>query len=120
MKLMPPMRFRFLDEGDRERYGDGWWVHDEAALVRVPARQLIDVERQIGMSLRDMFNRTRLDYTDGTLAAMWLARRLGGVDELFDDFEPLVMLAEWEPVPAADDVDPPAPTSTPSPETSGA
>lgn len=107
------MRFRFCED-DRERYGDGWTVYDEAALLRIPARELVDIEREIGMSIVAMFNRNRQGYTDGTLAAAWVARRLAGVVESFDEFAPLVLLIEWEPVPAAD-ADPPDQTSSPSP-----
>ncbi|WP_051723706.1 hypothetical protein [Micromonospora chokoriensis] len=123
MKLLPAMRFRF-HEDDHERYGSDWWVYDEAALVRVPARELVEVERQTGMVLREMMRGVRADSTAANLAAMWVARRLAGVrvkrgddmvPEPFDGFEPLVILADWEPVPAADDVDPPASASSTSP-----
>ena len=124
MKLLPPMRFRF-HEDDRERYGSDWWVYDEAALVRVPARQLVEIEEQIGMGVRDMLLGVRTNLTLANLASMWVARRLAGhlvkrgdqmVAEPFEGFEPLVWLADWEPVPATDDVDPPASaSSTPPP-----
>ncbi|MET7949216.1 hypothetical protein [Micromonospora sp. NPDC005324] len=117
MKLLPPMRFRFCED-DHERYGSAWWVYDEAALVRVPASTLVEIEQQIGMGLRGMMRGVRADFTAANLASMWVARRLAGVDEPFDGFEPLVLLADWEPVPATDDVDPPASaSSTPPPST---
>lgn len=117
MRLLPPMRFRFLDDEDKAKYGEDWFVYDESALVRVPARELVEIERQIGMSVRDMLTRGRYQFADAELAGMWVARRLGGVDEPFDKFEPLVLLVDWEPVPATDDVDPPAQPSSPSPAT---
>ncbi|WP_330438821.1 hypothetical protein OHB44_28020 [Micromonospora sp. NBC_00821] len=113
MKLLPPMRFRF-HEDDHERYGSDWWVYDEAALVRVPARQLVEIEQQIGMGVRDMCLGVRTNLTFANLASMWVVRKLAGVDEDFASFEPLVWLADWEPAPATD-VDPPASTSSTSP-----
>lgn len=115
MRLLPPLRVRLAPE-DHDRYGADWWPYDEAALLRLPARELVDIEREIGMSLSRVLDRFRGGYTDGNLAALWLARRAAGIDEDFADFAPLALLAEWER-PAADDVDPPAPTSSTSPET---
>lgn len=112
MKLLPPMRFR-LDESDHEQYGADWCVYDEAAMLRVPARELVDIERRIGMPLVQMIERARAGYTDATLAALWVARRLAGHDEPFADFAPLALLARWER-PAAGDANPPAPTSSTS------
>lgn len=119
MKLLPPMRFR-LHEDDHARYGSDWCVYDEAALVRVPARELIEIERQIGMGVRDMFHGVRANLTAANLASMWVARRLAGIAEPFDGFEPLVLLADWEPVPATDDVDPPASASSTPPQSTEA
>lgn len=113
MRLLPPVRFR-LAEDDHERYGSDWYVHDESAVLRIPARELIEIERQVGMTVLAMLNRSRLDFADGNLAVMWVARRLAGVVEPFDEFAPLVVLAEWERLPAAD-VDPPASTPSSSP-----
>lgn len=113
MRLLPPVRFR-LAEDDHEQYGSDWYVHDESAVMRIPARDLIEIERQVGMTLLTMLNRSRQDFADGNLGAMWVARRLAGVDETFDEFTPLVMLAEWERLPAGD-VNPPAQPPSPSP-----
>ncbi|MGA4726295.1 hypothetical protein ACPB67_02645 [Micromonospora taraxaci] len=110
---MPAVRFR-LHEDDHERYGADWYVYDESAVLRVPARELIEIERQIGVTVLTMLNRSRQDFADGNLAVMWVARRLAGVVEPFAEFTPLVMLAEWERLPAAD-VDPPAQPLSPSP-----
>jgi len=115
MKLLPPLRFRFAED-DRETYGDGWTVYDESAIARLPARELIEIERQIGMSVATMIVRARANMTDANLAAMWLSCRLAGSDRPFAGFEPLVLLTEWEPVLAAD-ADPPALDSSTSPST---
>lgn len=115
MRLLPAMRFRPA-EPDRERYGDGWTTYDEAALTRQPARELIAIEREIGMPILDMLTRARQGHVDATLAATWVARRLAGAVEPYDQYDPLVLLMEWEQVTEAGDVDPPAPTSSPSGE----
>ena len=125
MRLLPPLRFRFAED-DRAQYGSDWYVYDEAALLRIPARELVEIERTIGMGVLTMIGRARANFTDGNLAAMWVARRLAGlrverggkqVPEPFDEFQPLVLLAEWEKAPA-DDADPPASTSSSSPQNS--
>ena len=112
MRLLPPVRFQFCDD-DRAEYGDGWTVYDESALLRIPARELIEIERQIGMGVLTMMQRARANFTDGNQAAMWVARRLAGDERPFADFQPLVLLSEWEQAPAGDAV-PPEPTSSPS------
>ncbi|HEY9418157.1 MAG TPA: hypothetical protein VIQ30_25640 [Pseudonocardia sp.] len=113
MKLLPPIRFRFAED-DQAEYGDGWTVYDESALLRVPARELVEIERQIGMGVLTMMRRARQNFTDANLAAMWVSRRLAGDERAFAEFQPLVMLANWEPVDGGD-ADPPAPTSSPAP-----
>lgn len=114
MRLLPPIRFQFCAD-DRAEYGDGWTVYDESTLLRIPARELVDIERQIGMPVLVMMQRARQNYTDANQAAMWVARRAAGDQRPFAEFQPLVLLADWEPVPDAGDVDPPAPNSSPSP-----
>lgn len=123
MARLPVVRFRFTTS-DRERYGSDWWEFDEAALSGLRARELmaLDDELRDGLGLNVVTAQAafRRGDTRGSLAVMWLARRLGGVDERLVDFDPLVMLAEVELVaPAAGDVDPPAPASSPSPESEG-
>ena len=113
MRLLPPVRFRYCAE-DQAKYGDGWYVYDEAALTRIPARELVEIERTIGMSIATMLQRARGNFTDANLAATWVARRLSGVKEDYATYEPLVLLIDWELVPA-DDADPPGRTSSTSP-----
>lgn len=112
MLLAPPMRFRFHPD-DHERYGSDWVVYDEAALTRLPWRELVEIELQIGMGVSVMMRRARRGFTDADAAAMWIARRLAGVDEPFDDFAPMVLLADWAEMPAGDG-DPPALSSSSS------
>lgn len=116
MKLLPPARFR-LHEDDRATYGADWYVYDEAKLVRLPLGELKAIEQALGgMSIPEMINRARLTYADATQAAMWVARRMAGVTETLDDFQPLVLLADWEPVNGGGDADPPASSSSSTPE----
>jgi len=106
------MRFR-MHVDDHERYGDAWCVYDESALSRVPARQLIEIEAAIGMSIPAMLSRLRDPesprHTEANLAVTWVARRLAGITEPYAEYEPMVLLIDWEPVTPAD-VDPPPQT----------
>lgn len=114
MQLLPPTRFRFCEE-DREKYGDQWFEYNEAAIARLPVGEMVDIEREVGMSLPLVFHRVRGAYADGNLAATWVARRVAGVVEPFADYAPLVFLAEWDRAPAGD-VDPPEGSASSSPE----
>lgn len=113
MQPLPPVRFR-LHADDHGKYGAEWYVYDENAILRLPVGELRDIERAVGTPIIDVMNRGRQSYVDGTLAQMWIARRMAGITEPFADFEPLVMLADWEVVPAAD-ADPPAESGPSSP-----
>lgn len=114
---LPAMRFRFAED-DQERYGDQWWTFDEAALTRLRAAELIDYDERLrqglGLNVVTALASYHRGETRGALAVMWMARRLAGVDEDLDGFDPLVLLAETQLVPAGD-VDPPASNSSSSP-----
>ncbi|MEU4589993.1 hypothetical protein [Micromonospora aurantiaca (nom. illeg.)] len=116
MILAPPLRFRFHPD-DHAEYGDAWTTYDEAALVRLPARELADIEREIGMSVRSMIGRSRQGFANADLAQTWVARRLADPDvRPFAEWNPMVLLVDWEELPApAGDVDPPEPPSSPAP-----
>ncbi|HEY9417119.1 MAG TPA: hypothetical protein VIQ30_20365 [Pseudonocardia sp.] len=117
---LPAVRFRFCEE-DRETYGDDWWTFDEAALAKLRAKELVAIDDALREGLGLNVTTALLSYmrgeTRGSLAVMWLARRLAGITEPLDGFDPLVMLADTELVKAAD-ADPPASTSSPLPENS--
>lgn len=110
------LRFAFHPD-DRERYGDGEWTFDPEVLLRQPTRMLIAIESTVGMGIPAVL--ARLDrpadrrYTEALLAATWIARRLAGVDESYDSYEPLVYLMDLQI--GAGDVDPPSSTSSPTP-----
>jgi hypothetical protein len=110
VQLSPPLRFR-LHTDDHDKYGSDWYVYDESAIVRLPIGELKAIEAAIGMSVLVMMNRWREGYIDGTLAQLWVGRRVNGVAEDFATFEPLAFLAEWEPAGAAD-ADPPESSSS--------
>jgi hypothetical protein len=114
------MRFQ-LHPDDHERYGDGSWVYDEAAILRLPARELINLEAAVG-PITTVLSRFREDYTDAKLAVVWIARRQAGIVEDFDTFEPLISLVTVS-MPEVD-ADPPdlgsasSPNTEPPPESS--
>lgn len=124
MRALSPLRFQF-SEGDRERYGDGWHVYDEAALTRLPAGDVVDLEKALkaglGCNLPEALNAIRRGDTTGDLIAMYITRWLAGERAPLAEFNPLVLLVEWEPgeEPAeAGDADPPASTSSTTSEES--
>lgn len=99
--LLPALRVRFTEPADVAVFGEGWYVYDERAIVRKPARDLIALEEQIGLAMPQVMNEMRRSSVMGDLAGAWIAVRehdpkLAGE---FDDFSPLVMLLEWERVP---------------------
>ncbi len=114
---LPPVRFRFAEE-DRERYGDGWWDFDEAKLLRLRSRELIAIDDalrdELGMNMLGILQAFLLGDTRGALGVMWMARRMGGVDEPLAEFDPLPHLAETQ-VGEVHDADPPVSTSSPQP-----
>ena len=112
---LTPMRLRFrFHVDDHAKYGADWTVYDEAALIRLPVRQLIELESSTGMSIREMMARLRGDFLDGYLAASWIAQKLAekAIPD-FDEYEPMAVLMEWEPAPAGD-ADPPEQPASPS------
>lgn len=111
------LRFAFT-ESDHDRYGSGTWTFDAAELVRQPTRELIAIEATIGMGIPALLARLKMPtdrrYTESLLAATWVARRLAGQVEMYDDtYNPLVYLMTVEMV-EDDDVDPPAGTPSDS------
>jgi len=107
------MRFH-LHPDDHERYGDGGGVYDEAAILRLPVKELVEIESSVG-PITTVLSRFRDDYTDAKLAVVWLARRQAGIVEPFEAFEPLISLVTVS-MPEVD-VDPPDLGSTSSPST---
>lgn len=101
--LLTPIRFRFAEPDDAKAYGDDWRVYDEAQIVRLPARELVKLEIELGMQILDVFQGMRSESVLGYLGGTWLALRIEDPDVAgpFDDYSPVAMLIEWEPVPAS-------------------
>ncbi len=101
--LLKPIRFRFGDPDDAKQYGDDWHLYDEAQIVRLPARELVRLEIELGMQILDVFQGMRTESVLGYLGGTWLALRLEDADAAgaFDDYTPIAMLVEWDHVPAA-------------------
>jgi hypothetical protein len=86
------IRFR-LGEIDAARYkgGDAWFVYDTDAIRAMTARQVIELESHLGGGLSiaqaesEFFGRASLA---GLLGLLFLARRLSGVVESWDNFDP--------------------------------
>lgn len=113
MFVLAPLRVRLTDPADVERYGDRWWVFDEAAVLRLPTDELIAIERQIYPTrLKAALDDNRVEGILGELIALWIAMRIAADPDhpapKFADFKPLIALAEWERVPDGE-VDPGVP-----------
>jgi hypothetical protein len=124
--LLRPLRFRFTEAADIQRYGGDWHVYDEAAIMRLDAREQMRLEEQIDASLVWVIRSFRTDGTLGLLAATWLALRLEDPDlpGPFESYTPLVHFADWETVPDEEskasvagpfDPTPSTPSAEPSP-----
>ena len=98
--LLAPFRFRFTDAGDVARFGDGWYVYDEAAIVRMPARQQALLEAAIGLPLVQVMGDFVNDRIMGRLAATWIGVHLAAPNLAgdFDKYEPLILLVQFEQV----------------------
>lgn len=95
--VWPPLEFRFTEPEDVEKYGDRWYKYSERDLIRMPGRDLIALESDLGMSVVDVMNGVRTSAVVGDLAAAWISIRntdpaLAGE---FDDFNPMALTIEW-------------------------
>lgn len=120
--LLPPVRFRFVDESDIARFGDGWFAYDESAIVRLPARRLVALEAAIGLPLAQAMTDFADDKVMGRLAVTWIGVHLADPNLAgdFDKYEPAVFLIniEFGPVPAEPQEDVAAPLDQPPSESS--
>lgn len=107
LALSRPYRFRFTDTDDVGRFGDGWHLYDEAAILRLPARQQALLEAQLGVSLLYIMFGFRDNTAMGRLGATWVALQLKGpaLAGDFKDYSPLVFLLDIEQgLPPEEDV----------------
>jgi hypothetical protein len=111
-RALPPMEFRFTDADDIGKYGDGWFTFDEGYWLRRPARELIELETELGTPLIYVLNGSRSSTAFGDTAAAWLGVRITDPARAgeFDSFNPLVMTIEWR---KAEGKAPAAPAATP-------
>lgn len=127
------MRFKFkLGEDDAAKYSHGgdWFTFDPAHLDRKTSRELLKLEmaldgNKITQIVADLNSGGQL----GLLGGMYLARRLAGVNERWEHFDPMPFAAEVELLDGdgdqgdddeALDADPTGPVASPSPTTSTA
>jgi hypothetical protein len=115
LRALPRIWFRFTDQEDQGKYGDGWFCYDESTILRQRAREQIALEAVLGMPLVAVMNGFRQDTILGDTAAAWLAVR--AIDPAragdFDEFNPITTLIEWsgdDPAPAGKDEAPSEPT----------
>jgi hypothetical protein len=99
--ILRPLRFRFQDADDVERFGDGWHVYDEGRIVRLPARELVALEIELGMPIVGVVQGMRTESVLGYLAGTWLALRMEdpALAGRFDDYTPIAMLIVWDRIP---------------------
>ena len=106
-RALKPVWFRFTSADDQGKYGEGWFRYSEAEIISAPARDLIALERELGMTIHAMMNNFRSDSTLGDLAVSWLGVR--SVDPArageFDSFNPMTNMIDW----TAEDPDPKEP-----------
>jgi hypothetical protein len=102
--LLSPLRFRFTEPADVQRYGGEWHIYDEAALMRLPAQEQIDLEEKTNTPLVTVIRSFRKDGTLGMLAATWIALHLEDPDLAgpFPAYAPTVHFTDWERVPAGE------------------
>lgn len=99
--LLEPYRFRFTDDADIARFGPGWYVYDEAAIVRLPARQLVALEAALGgPKLVNAMTEFAEDGIMGRLAATWIGVHLTdpGLAGEFDKYDAAVILISFEQI----------------------
>lgn len=120
-EALPAVEFQFTDPDDVAKYGDGWYRFSERDLIRRRARDLIQLEAELGMPIIDAMNGGRASTALGDLACTWIGVRdvdpkLAGP---FDEYNPLVMQVAWRRAVdegKAEDRTEPAETETVTPE----
>jgi hypothetical protein len=117
-QALRPLQVRFTEPADVEEYGDGWFTYDELAILTTSARELIEIEQQIGVALPRVLDSIRAEQVFGDLASAWIAVRASGNPVPFDRFSPMIMLADWRIRPD-DETESPGKSSPPGTGGSG-
>lgn len=94
-QLLAPYWFRFTEPDDMEKYGKDWYLYDETALIRLPARVLVAYEQALDVPIPEIMNGMRQGSILGNWGATWIALRQAGRDVKLDDYSPVVALVEW-------------------------
>lgn len=94
-----PIKFK-LGEADEAKYpsvGDGWYVYDAPKLRAMTNKELILLEEHLaGHAIIDLERAFLQRRMIGLFGVMYIARRLAGVNERWENFDPLVMEVLWE------------------------
>jgi len=104
LRALPPAWFRFTDPDDQGKFGDGWFKYDEGFVLRLPARQLIQMEAEMGMPMVAVMNGFRDSTALGELAILWIGVHLTDPARAgdFDEFNPIIGMVQY----SADDPEP--------------
>jgi hypothetical protein len=113
-RALGPMEFRFTDPDDIGKFGEGWFIFSEGDLLRKPARELIELETELGMPIVHLMNGFRAGTVLGDTAAAWYGVRAMDPARAgeFDAFNPISMMIEWRAAPGKSEA---APAATPEP-----
>jgi len=81
-----------MGEEDRKKFGGPQWVcFDMAKLYHTPASQLEAFEMEMGFSIIALISEYLRYTARSTRGALFIARRLTGVDERWDEFDPMTV-----------------------------
>lgn len=112
-------RFRFQlrkEEWDDYPRGNEWFTFDIDEIDRdMPTDKVIELEAELGFSFDQVVNGLAYGGARAKLMAFYIARRLAGVDEKWEFFNPRVRAASVFPLdgePKADDAGPPVPAAS--------
>lgn len=111
MAKLAPIRFRMCDE-DRDAYGGPEWVtFDRERFKHLPGSELMAFEAATGFPLTGYFD-DRIDSAHGQRARLWVARRMAGLVDDWDKFDPRILLVDMEIVKGGDAGPPDGPSGT--------
>jgi hypothetical protein len=121
-KVLGPINFQFTDPEDVKLYGERWYRYDEGDLVRMRARDLMDLEAALGMPVVNIMNGARLHSTLGDLGAAWLGVRAHDPELAgdFSEFNPLTLAITWREADEVDEGKAPEPAEDSAPPTTSA